>query len=96
MCANFGARLPGQLLFVHKKAVWAVRQVPSSVKSEFGPFFQHIKIDFIRCVGGPVVIVVRAIEKEDHRDPVLRKIVVVAALIIVVRIVGRIVFVVER
>ena len=58
-----------------------VRQLPSRVKHELANFSRLIVMDFLRIVSRAVVILMDAAEVENHRDVVLRKVVVIGTVI---------------
>src|SRR5665213_2664945 len=59
----------------------AVGHFPSRIKHESRPFFQQVIIDFIRCIGWPVIVAVDPVKIKNDWNSFSGKIIMVAAVV---------------
>ena len=73
-----------------------VCQLPSRVENELANLSRLIVMDFLRIISGAVVILMNAAEIENHRDVVLRKVVMIRTVLKPIGIIWSIEGVIQR
>ena len=81
---------------INTQPVGAVGDVPGGIEGQERAFGQGIEVDLVGGIARAVVVGMGAVEVKDGRNAALGEVVVVAALVIVIGIVGRVVFVIGK
>src|SRR5690606_15725821 len=76
---------------IHWGSLLPVGQIPRSMEDQLGSFLQQVEFNFIHGIRRLMVIIMHAVEEENHGDIVLGKVVMVRTVVETVRIILRII-----